>query len=688
MKNFKKHFAAILGVCLSAAMLLAGCGNTGNGNNSEDSTNDNTLSTEYITETEIQSVIKKTVSAPDLTGAKTVTLTDDGVTIDAGGVYVLSGATTGRITVNAKDAEVTLVLNGITVNCADSSALYVYKAKSVTLWLAEGTQNMLTDAATYSFSDALSSKEDEEPNACVYSKADMVIAGTGTLTVNGSASNGITGKDTLCVETATVRVTAKNHGINGKDALVVKSAAVTVDCGGDALRSTNDSDKKCGFVALSDVTLSLTAGEDGVQAETVLFADSGTVTVKTGGGSTATVSSDTSAKGLKAGAGVLLKGGSYALDCSDDAIHSNGNAAISDGTFVLATGDDGVHADENVTVSGGTITVTKSYEGIEGATVDITGGVIDITASDDGLNAAGGNDQSGFGPRMDNFGGGRGNDSTYYIRIAGGKITINAGGDGIDSNGSLTVSGGETYVSGPPDKGNGALDFDGTGTITGGIVVAAGASGMAQNFSENSTQGSMLVSFGNFGTGAVTVTNAAGETLVSFTPVGQYSCVVVSAPTLQKGETYTVNACGQSQSVTLSSLIYGGGMGGSFGGAGNQRGQGRQQNGKNDGGTPPSKPDSGSKNGRKTADAATAATGSVLKRYKKQRSLFEAALFLQCIIGAKSAPMKAARTVGSISICKPILPPLTKMAGSDFAVSSMTVKNGFFMPTGLHPPRI
>lgn len=645
MKNMKKHLAAILGVCLSAALFFAGCGKTETKN---ENVTDNTLSIEYITESEIQSVIEKTVSAPDLTGAKTVTLTDDGVTIDAGGVYVLSGTTTGRITVNAKDADVTLVLNGVTVNCTDSSALYVYKAKSVTLWLAEGTTNTLTDAESYSYSDALSSKADEEPNACVYSKADMVIGGTGMLTVNGRANNGITGKDTLRVETATVQVTAKNHGINGKDALVVKGATVTVDCGGDALRSTNDSDKKCGYVALSDATLSLTAGEDGVQAETVLFADSGTVTVKSGGGSTATVSSDTSAKGLKAGAGMLLKGGSFTVDSCDDAIHSNGNVAISGGTFLLATGDDGVHADENVTVSDGTITVTKSYEGIEGATVDITGGTIDITASDDGLNAAGGNDQSGFGPRKDNFGGSS-NDSTYYIRIAGGKITIDAGGDGIDSNGSLTVSGGETYVSGPTDNGNGALDFDGTGTITGGIVVAAGASGMAQNFGENSTQGSILVSFGSFGTGAVTVTNAAGETLASFTPAKQYNCVVVSAPTLKKGETYTVNACGQSQSVTLSSLIYGSGMqGGGFGGGrpGNQQsangqqggqsdtntppdlpsgqqngqnGQGGtppelpngQQNGQNgQGGTPPSKPDSGSGKGNKTADNATAATGS------------------------------------------------------------------------------
>ena len=640
MKNMKKHLVAILGVCLSAALLFAGCGKTETKN---ENVTDNTLSTEYITESEIQSVIEKTVSAPDLTGAKTVTLTDDGVTIDAGGVYVLSGTTTGRITVNAKDADVTLVLNGVTVNCTDSSALYVYKAKSVTLWLAEGTTNTLTDAESYSYSDALSSKADEEPNACVYSKADMVIGGTGMLTVNGRANNGITGKDTLRVETATVQVTAKNHGINGKDALVVKGATVTVDCGGDALRSTNDSDKKCGYVALSDATLSLTAGEDGVQAETVLFADSGTVTVKSGGGSSATVSSDTSAKGLKAGAGMLLEGGSFTVDSCDDAIHSNGNVAISGGTFLLATGDDGVHADENVTVSDGTITVTKSYEGIEGATVDITGGTIDITASDDGLNAAGGNDQSGFGPRKDNFGGSS-NDSTYYIRIAGGKITIDAGGDGIDSNGSLTVSGGETYVSGPTDNGNGALDFDGTGTITGGIVVAAGASGMAQNFGENSTQGSILVSFGSFGTGAVTVTNAAGKTLASFTPTKQYNCVVVSAPTLKKGETYTVNACGQSQSVTLSSLIYGSGMqGGGFGGGrpgGRQKGQdgqsntntppdlpSGQQNGQNgqggtppsgpdgqqdgqQGGTPPSKPDSGSGKGNKTAGSTTAATGS------------------------------------------------------------------------------
>ena len=53
---------------------------------------------------------------------------------------------------------------------------------------------------------------------------------------------------------------------------------------------------------------------------------------------------------------------------------------------------------------------------------------------------------------------------------------------GIDSNSVLTVNGGEVYVSGPTNNGNGAIDYENSGTITGGTVIAAGSSGMAQNF--------------------------------------------------------------------------------------------------------------------------------------------------------------------------------------------------------------
>ena len=60
------------------------------------------------------------------------------------------------------------------------------------------------------------------------------------------------------------------------------------------------------------------------------------------------------------------------------------------------------------------------------------------------------------------------------------------------------MSGGELYVSGPVNDGNGAFDYNGQATITGGIVVALGSSGMAQNFGNNSTQGSILLTYASY----------------------------------------------------------------------------------------------------------------------------------------------------------------------------------------------
>ncbi|MFR6424534.1 MAG: carbohydrate-binding domain-containing protein [Oscillospiraceae bacterium] len=231
-------------------------------------------------------------------------------------------------------------------------------------------------------------------------------------------------------------------------------------------------------------------------------------------------------------------------------MHANGNVTISGGTFAITTGDDGVHADETVTITDGTLDIPKCYEGIEGQTIDISGGTIDIVSSDDGLNAAGGADQSGFGGRgPDRFGG----NSDSSIAISGGTIRINASGDGIDSNGDLNVSGGEIYVSGPMSDSDSALDYDSAATVTGGTVVAAGYSGMAQNFGANSTQGSILLTCQSASTETIRVTDASGNVLAEFAPAKAYTCVVVSTPALTQGSTCTVTMGGQSTNVTLES---------------------------------------------------------------------------------------------------------------------------------------
>ena len=576
MKPAKRISAVLLGAALLLGSLCT-CGSTA-GTGTDTDTNDDSVA---------QQLYDTPVAAPVLTNATTITLsgTDD-VTITDGGVYVLTGTLTdGRVLVNAPDADVTLVLQDADITCADSSALYIYKAASVLLYLPDGTASTLTDGSSYDYGDGVSSSADEEPNACLYAKSDLIIAGGGTLTVTGNANNGITGKDALKIEDASVTVTAANHGVNGKDCLVLKQADVTVTSGGDALRATNDSDTALGCILIGASALTLTAGEDGIQAETALTLFDTACTITSGSGSGA-LADDVSAKGIKAGTDITVRSGSYTLDCADDAVHANGSVTVSGGTFAVTTGDDGVHADNAVTITDGTLSIRECYEGIEGQTIDISGGTIDITASDDGLNAAGGADRSGFGGREpDSFGG----SSDCCITISGGTIRIDAGGDGIDSNGDLTVSGGEIYVSGPTSDGDSALDYDGSATVTGGTVVAAGYSGMAQNFGTDSTQGSILLTCRSTSTETIRVTDASGNVLAEFAPAKAYTCVVVSTPALKQGSTYTVTMGGESTDVTLESLIYGsGGMGGGMGGQPGGGNMGTPPDGNGGGmGTPP-----------------------------------------------------------------------------------------------------
>lgn len=188
---------------------------------------------------------------------------------------------------------------------------------------------------------------------------------------------------------------------------------------------------------------------------------------------------------------------------------------VNGGTFEIATGDDAFHADETLTVTAGTIHITESYEGLEGLQVDIQGGDISLTASDDGLNAAGGT-------------------------ISGGTLYIAASGDGIDANGTLEISGGYTVVTGPTQGDTATLDYDVSAVITGGTFIGTGASGMAQTFS-SSEQGVISISAGTRSAGTqITLTDTAGNELISYTPELDFNVVILSSPDIVSGETYTI----------------------------------------------------------------------------------------------------------------------------------------------------
>ena len=491
----------------------------------------------------------------DEASAKTFGEDEKNISITAAGTYVITGSRTS-VRVSAPDtAKIQIVLKGADISNPDGPAIYITEADKVFLTVYKDTENSVSDGDEYS--DEYSGTN---ADAAIFSKADLTVNGEGTLTVYGGYKCGIVSKDDLAICGLTLTVKSVGRAIEGKDCVKILSADITADAGGDGIKSTNEEDSARGYVYIESGSFDITAANDGIQAQTVLKIQNGDFEITTGGGS-ANASSDLtggwgmwgspqsgeseeSAKALKAASLILISGGEFKIDSSDDSAHSNGDIEINGGDFSLSSGDDGIHADNQLLINGGNIVISESYEGLEATAVIISGGTADITASDDGINAAGGNDSSSLGgrPGENSFSG----SSDATISITGGYITVNASGDGIDSNGNITMSGGILLVSGPSDNGNGAFDYQTSAVISGGTAILCGSSGMAQSFSQDSSQPSFMYTLDSTAAAgdSIAVSDASGKVVASFIPSKQYGNIVVSSPEFSVGESYTVTVGG------------------------------------------------------------------------------------------------------------------------------------------------
>ena len=291
-------------------------------------------------------------------------------------------------------------------------------------------------------------------------------------------------------------------------------------------------------------------------ADTENSADTSATASSTDTAETSDSDSSTSTKGIKADGALQILGGDYNINSADDAFHTNSTLEIRDGNMEIATGDDGIHADDALVISDGDINITESYEGIEGLTITIDGGNISIVSSDDGLNAAGGADSSGFGGMgTDMFA----SNDDIWIEINGGYLYVLAGGDGVDSNGNLTINGGEVYIDGPSDGGNSAIDYgdNAAAYINGGTVVAVGSSDMVEAFDASSEQAVMSVSVSAGSAGdEIKLLNSDGNELISFTAAKTYDAVIISTADLAQGETYTLVTGDNETTVEMTSSVY------------------------------------------------------------------------------------------------------------------------------------
>lgn len=378
------------------------------------------------------------------------------ITIDSAGTYVFEGTLDdGCITVDADKAEkVRIILNGFSITSSDGPAINIIESDKVSISLEDGTENSVTDSASYS---------DISLSAAISSKADLVLNGAGTLVVNANYDNGIQSKDDLRIINGTYVINAADDGIVGRDRLEIKNGMFEMNCGGDAFKSTNLESSDKGYVYIADGVYTIRSDDEAIDAATSMLIEGGNFSIRTGGGSvnaadrtgtyegfgsqgrsggmqyggydlsdssekvsaaavngdlllltakgndaaaseeelqkaaaadenddTSANGQEASAKGIKCEGTLEIRGGSFDMDTQDDAISSNYRISITNGTFTIRTGDDGIHAEEILDISGGEITIADSYEGLEAVHINISGGNTSVTASDDGVNAAGG----------------------------------------------------------------------------------------------------------------------------------------------------------------------------------------------------------------------------------------------------------------------------------------------------------
>ena len=193
-----------------------------------------------------------------LAEAHYIELGDEDLYINNEGTYVLTGEMNdASVIVNVKDDEkVKLVLDNVTINSNDFASIYIVESDKVTITLAEDSVNTLSDSSAYSQVD------DQNVDAVIYSKADLVINGTGKLIVNGNVAHGIVSKDDLIITGGNLDVTSIKQGIRGKDCIKIKDSTLNITSGGDSIKSDNEDDEYRGFVYIAGGSINMDSGDD------------------------------------------------------------------------------------------------------------------------------------------------------------------------------------------------------------------------------------------------------------------------------------------------------------------------------------------------------------------------------------------------------------------------------------------
>lgn len=286
---------------------------------------------------------------PDMSAVQTVTLSDNSnVSITEEGVYYLTGtAENFTLIVEAdKNDKIQIVLENADIKNENFPVIYVKSADKC--FITPLSEN------TLSVSGEFTSDSNTNTDAVIYSREDLVLNGTGTLTIDSPYGNGISAKDDFKATGGIYNINCTLDSIEVNDSVSICGGEFNITSQKDAVHCENSDDNTSGSVFIENGTFNLNAVSDGIQATTTLQIDGGNFNICAAEGHESTY--------------IQINDGNIYIEAYDDGINAafksiafdvliefnGGNTVI-----VMGAGDtDGIDANGSIIVNGGTIDIT------------------------------------------------------------------------------------------------------------------------------------------------------------------------------------------------------------------------------------------------------------------------------------------------------------------------------------------
>ncbi len=413
-----------------------------------------------------------------------------------GGSYVFSGEGTGSIVVKKQaTGDAILYLNGLTLTSAFTALITVNKDSTAacTVHAVAGTVNNLTDAVQNN--DEVYTANAMAENAVIKGKAGstLVITGGGTLNLTANGKNGIKANNLLTIEgDVTLNVTAPDNGISGENQITINSGAVTVTTReGDGIKAAAD-DQPVGALVINGGTVTVDSYGDCLQATASVTITGGTLDLTAYGGHAVTYNGDSdaypSAKGIKVSGDYTVT--DETTGAQTEVAATDCQLVISGGVFTINTPDDAIHSDQDVTITGGRFTIQTADDAIHAEYVTTLGAQ---NGADTDLVIT---------------------VQTCYEGIEGAAVTVYSGTYKIYSTDDA-INAANSDLRG---ESNTSLDADGALTIQNATVLAIGSSDMASAPAAGSQPYVVWTA-----SGAATASNASSGGSGGFGPGGGFN---------------------------------------------------------------------------------------------------------------------------------------------------------------------